>query len=69
MAGFFFTSDIIAKDSALIILSLWLTIIYLGIYFHYIISKIVTGDKINAPTETINPELFLYNFILLTFNI
>ena len=48
--------------NSLIILSLWLTIIYLGIYFHYIISKIVTGDKINAPTETINPELFLYNF-------
>ena len=48
--------------NSLIILSLWITIIYLGIYFHSIISKIVTGDKINGPTETIYPELFLYNF-------
>jgi hypothetical protein len=48
--------------NSLIILSLWITIIYLGIYFNSIISKIVTGDKINGPTETIYPELFLYNF-------
>ena len=45
-----------------VILSLWLTIIYLGIYFRDIISKIVAGDKINGPAEIIHPELFLYSF-------
>jgi hypothetical protein len=48
--------------NSLIILSLWLTIIYLGIYFRDIISKIVAGDKINGSAEMIHPELFLYNF-------
>jgi hypothetical protein len=58
-AGYLFTNSSV-------ILSLWLTIIYLGVYCEYIVSKIIDRNQVmenvETPIYTIDPDMFLYNF-------
>ena len=58
-AGYLFTNSPV-------ILSLLLTIIYLGIYCEYIVSKILDRNQVmknvKTPIYTIDPDMFLYNF-------
>ncbi len=58
-AGYLFTNSPV-------ILSLLLTIIYLGVYCEYIVSKILDRNQVmenvKTPIYTIDPDMFLYNF-------